>query len=162
MSASTNDRKEQNLSGLRLTPQRRAILRALQSSVEHPDAVWVYEQVRRELPRVSLGTVYRNLAQLHEAGLVIELDIGRARRWDGRVTPHEHIVCQCCGAVQDLDILRGRDRLEDMAARSSGFLVRSYQLHFEGLCPHCQHNNALDVDPDTAMPGSRGGVNTSA
>ncbi len=148
MSASADHGKEHDLSGLRLTPQRRAILRVLRASAEHPDAGWIYEQVRKELPRVSLGTVYRNLGQLADAGLATELGIGRARRWDGRSTSHDHIVCLRCGAVEDMDVLADREQLEQMASESSGFVVHSHQLHFQGLCPRCQREEALDTSSE--------------
>ena len=148
MSASADYRKERDLSGLRLTPQRRAILRILRASTEHPEAGWIYEQVRKELPRISLGTVYRNLGQLAEMGLVVELDVGRARRWDGQVEPHDHIVCLRCGTVEDLEALGDRDRLEERVRQSSGFVVYSHQLHFQGLCPRCQREEASDTSAE--------------
>jgi Fur family transcriptional regulator, peroxide stress response regulator len=148
MSTSADHRKEHDLSGLRLTTQRRAILRILRASTEHPEAGWIYEQVRKELPRISLGTVYRNLAQLAETGLVVELDVGRARRWDGQVKPHDHIVCLRCGTVEDLDVVYDRERLEEMASESSGFVAYSHQLHFQGLCPRCQREEALNTSAE--------------
>jgi Fur family transcriptional regulator, peroxide stress response regulator len=148
MSASVDHGKEHDLSRLRLTPQRRAILRVLRASTEHPEAGWIYEQVRKELPRISLGTVYRNLAQLAETGLVVELEVGGARRWDGQVRPHDHIVCLRCGTVEDLDVVAGRDRLEERVRQSSGFVVYSHQLHFQGLCPRCQREEALDTSSE--------------
>ena len=144
MSTSAERPAERTPVGFRLTPQRRAILRVLRASDRHPDAGWIYEQVRKELPNISLGTVYRNLAQLGEAGEVVELGLGRARRWDGNIAPHEHIVCRRCGVVEDVDILRGGRDLDAMAAKASGFVVQSRQLQFEGICPRCQRDGAPD------------------
>ena len=148
MSVSADHRKEYDLSGLRLTAQRRAILCVLRATTEHPEAGWIYEQVRKELPRISLATVYRNLAQLVETGLVTELDVGGARRWDGQVKPHDHIVCLRCGSVEDLDVLVDRERLEERVSQSSGFIVYTHQLYLQGLCPRCQREEALDTSTE--------------
>jgi Fur family transcriptional regulator, peroxide stress response regulator len=142
MSASADQGKERDLSGLRVTAQRRAILRVLRATTEHPDATWIYEQVRKEMPRVSLATIYRNLGQLAEADLVTELDIERTRRWDGCVEPHDHIICMRCGSVEDLDILFNRERLEEWVRQASEFVVYSHQLYIQGLCPRCQRAEA--------------------
>ena len=132
-------------SELRLTPQRLEILRALRGMPRHPDASEVFERVRRELPHISLATVYRNLAQLSQVGLVQELSIGRARRWDARLDPHEHVVCRRCGRVADLDIADETQRLEVLANRASGFVVEGHQARFEGLCLDCQREAAADA-----------------
>jgi Fe2+ or Zn2+ uptake regulation protein len=148
MSASADHGKEHDLSRLRVTAQRRAILRALRATTEHPDATWIYEQVRKEMPHVSLATIYRNLHQLAEAGLVVELDIERTRRWDGSVEPHDHIICLRCGSVKDLDVLFNRKRLERWVKEASGFVVYSHQFCLQGLCPRCQCAEALNTSAE--------------
>ena len=124
--------------GLRLTPQRQVILEALRASREHPDATWVYQQVRQRLPHISLGTVYRNLATLAQKGLIQEITFtDQVTRWDGNSTPHAHILCQDCRRVADLPSLTFPDALQEEAQRASGFVVLGYQLLFTGLCPSC-------------------------
>ena len=73
----------------RQTRQQEIILEAVRSTMDHPTAAWVYRQARRHLPRISLGTVYRNLKQLAEAGLIREIQAGgQALRFDGNLGPH--------------------------------------------------------------------------
>ncbi|MBC7234346.1 MAG: transcriptional repressor [Chloroflexi bacterium] len=138
MPEAAGGRKEGALGGLRLTPQRKAILAAVREGGRHPEAGEIYERVRRQLPHISLGTVYRNLAQLSEAGLVVELNIGRASRWDGQPAPHDHLICRRCGHIEDIDIGREGCDLDAIARRVSGFIIEGHRLQFEGLCPACQ------------------------
>jgi Fur family transcriptional regulator, peroxide stress response regulator len=125
--------------GLRMTRPREAIYRLLKSSMCHPDATWVYERVREEIPHLSLGTVYRALGVLVDAGLVSELRCsdGRQVRYDGNLNDHSHIVCRGCGSLCDigpLPALEERERIEEQ----SGYLVEECRLHYVGLCPRCQ------------------------
>jgi len=88
----------------RLTRQRGAVLDAVREARAHVDANFVYEVVRKEIPRISLGTVYRALGTLAESGLVHEIDSGSGPSlYDGNVSPHQHIICRKCGSVRDLD-----------------------------------------------------------
>src|SRR5499425_1903888 len=82
--------------GLRLTGPRRVILEVLRGTESHPTAEWVHRVVRRRLPRVSLGTVYRNLRLLVAEGLVQELP-GPHARFDGNTSEHHHFTCVGCG-----------------------------------------------------------------
>ena len=136
---------ERKVESLRLTPQRRAILQVLRHTRLHPDASWIYQQVRAELPHISLGTVYRNLTQLAEQGLIRELDLGGpASRWDGRTEEHDHIVCLRCGRVEDVVIGPLTDRCAEKAAQATGFRVLSHRLYFTGVCADCQRHNRRD------------------
>jgi len=74
--------------GYRLTRQRLAILEVMQGSDAHPDAEWVYREVKKVLPQVSLGTVYRSLEVLREAGLIASLEAGPRRRYDANLSEH--------------------------------------------------------------------------
>jgi Fur family transcriptional regulator, ferric uptake regulator len=90
----------------RMTRQRQVILEQLREVCSHPTADEVYGMVRRRLPRISLGTVYRNLEMLVKAGLIRRLDMaGRQRRYDGNVEHHYHVRCSRCGCVGD--VMRG-------------------------------------------------------
>ena len=130
---------DDELQGLRLTQRRMAILEVLRSTSVHPEASWVYEEVRKTLPHISLGTVYRNLAKLAEAGLVMELKgEQRASHWDGRTTPHGHVVCNRCGKIVDLEIAPLTGDLESKVAEISGFTILGHRLQFEGVCPECK------------------------
>jgi Fur family transcriptional regulator, peroxide stress response regulator len=84
--------------------QRDTILRVVKNTTSHPGADWVYDEVRKEIPNISLGTVYRNLRSLAQAGEIRELDIpGSASRFDGSTTKHHHLICEKCGSIFDLD-----------------------------------------------------------
>lgn len=126
-----------NIKGYRLTKQRLAVLEALQGTRKHPDANWIYEKVRKEIPRVSLGTIYRTLGVLKEAGLLRELEYGSSlSHYDANTESHPHIVCTNCGRIEDLTLFPGR--LEEQASKATDFLITDHRLEFYGLCPGCR------------------------
>ena len=114
------------------------VLAIVRSTMDHPTADWVYRQARRRLPRISLGTVYRNLKQLTEAGLIREIHMGgESARFDGNLARHYHIRCLGCGRVSDLPLSVGR-RLEEDAGRTTRYRILSHEVEVQGLCPGCQ------------------------
>lgn len=116
--------------------QREEILRVLQATKEHPTAARLHAAVRERIPRLSLGTVYRNLEVLEEMGLVLHIRNGNAQdRFDGEVSPHYHFICDSCGAVSDLPTPYRQD-LNEIAAQP-GFQIFGHRLDFHGLCPSC-------------------------
>ncbi|MBD3367505.1 MAG: helix-turn-helix domain-containing protein [Candidatus Eisenbacteria bacterium] len=126
---------------LKMTPSRRVILEELRASKEHPTADELYERVRRDLPRISLGTVYRNLDVLSKHGLIRVIgEAGEQRRYDGDLDGHYHVRCVRCGRVGDvvLDALRP---LEDAVEDADGFAIDGFHLCFTGLCPRCAGEN---------------------
>lgn len=87
----------------RLTNQRKLILKQLQSVTSHPTADELYDMVRQHMPRISLGTVYRNLETLSALGLVRKLDNASGqKRFDGDMSSHHHIRCERCGKIGDI------------------------------------------------------------
>ncbi|HHY38696.1 MAG TPA: transcriptional repressor [Clostridia bacterium] len=121
----------------RQSRQRDTVLKVLRGTKSHPTADWIYEQVKREIPNVSLGTVYRNLRLLKEAGEILELDFGAAQsRFDGNPKPHYHLVCVSCGSVLDVDMPVKRS-LDEEASESSGLKVLGHRLEFYGVCSRC-------------------------
>lgn len=113
-------------------------MKALRSTHSHPTASWIYEQVRKEIPDVSLGTVYRNLNLLRDKGEILQLDFLRPlSRFDGRTDPHHHFVCNGCRNIFDLDEPLNT-QLNDIVANKTGFEVFSHHIEFEGLCPNCR------------------------
>ena len=88
----------------RYSRQRERIYQAVHASREHPSAQMVYDLLREEMPRLSLGTVYRNLHQMAQEGMLQELE-GPTARFDACLAPHAHIRCTCCGRVMDLSAL---------------------------------------------------------
>jgi len=123
---------------IRQTRQRDLILQVVCSTMDHPTADWVYRQARRRLPRISLGTVYRNLKRLAEEGLIREIHAGgHPARFDGNTGRHYHIRCLGCGRVNDLP-MSVDVRFEEEAGRAMNYRVLGHQLEVQGLCPLCQ------------------------
>lgn len=121
---------------VRRTKQREAILEVLQNTDRHPTADWVYQEVRKMMPNVSLGTIYRNLKVLSENGEILELTFGSTHsHFDANSDDHYHFVCENCDAIHDLDMEVAKD-LENRVEKR-GFLVNTHRLEFYGLCPEC-------------------------
>jgi len=123
--------------GTKRSRQRERIYQVLTKTVAHPTAEWVYEQVRSLIPRVSLGTVYRNLHILTAQGKIQELDFGQGlHRYDATVGQHYHFVCERCGVVRDLEVPPQQDlhdRVRDLVPGN----VTSHRLDFFGVCTDC-------------------------
>ena len=138
--------------GRKITAQRRCIFRALEGDVTHPSAETVHEKVRREMPNVSLKTVYQTLNDLAELGVISVLDVGTgSARFDPNVeTPHHHLVCRSCGKIRDLTAEFPGLTVSRRAAR--GFAVDSAEVVFRGQCEECR-----DTEPrlTTTRPISR-------
>ena len=133
----------------RNTRQRSVILEELRKLASHPTAAGLYEIVRRRLPNISLGTVYRNLELLARLGLIRKLEIGgRQARFDGNADSHFHVQCVRCGRVDDihappLDLLGGESN------DFSGYQILGYTLQFHGICQRCgktSTNSKKEID----------------
>ena len=125
-------------SSRRTTRQLALVLEAVQASgIEHPTADRVFRHVRRELPTISLGTVYRNLQRLVADGRISAAPLGaRVARYDPRPTPHDHFVCQDCGRIEDITVSRSSGGAR--AARRAGHEVSSRALVLYGRCRACR------------------------
>ena len=122
----------------RNTAQRRVILEALKQANTHPTAYEVYERVRKRLPRISLGTVYRNLEMLASRGIIQRLDLGGGqRRFDADTEEHYHVRCLQCGKVKDIHV-ESPLPVEGMGIDSSGYKILGARVEFQGLCPECR------------------------
>ncbi|MBE9501051.1 MAG: transcriptional repressor [Dehalococcoidia bacterium] len=122
----------------RKSKQKEAILRVLKSTTSHPTADWVYEQVRKEIPNISLGTVYRNLKLLKQEGEILELDLASTQsRFDGNQQSHYHFRCEQCGRIFDVDEPVDKE-IDERVAQKTGFKVSHHRLEFRGLCKDCQ------------------------
>lgn len=123
--------------GLRVTPQRVEIFRALAASEEHPDAEGVLRRVRRRLPNVSLDTVYRVLYRLEQEGLIWRAPVASARlRFDGNREPHHHFVCSRCGLIRDFQS-EAAERIAVPEEVSSWGSIRRRHLQILGVCRRC-------------------------
>ena len=132
----------------RNTRQRQVILEELRGLTSHPTAADLYHLVREHLPRISLGTVYRNLDLLTETGTIQKLDAGGAEaRFDGNAARHHHVSCVRCGRMDDLcDVPEDlTDSLEGVRfSHMSGYEILGYKLVFSGLCPTCGKKQSDD------------------
>lgn len=124
--------------GLRMTPQRRAILEALAHDTSHPTAEALYQRVRRSLPDLSRMTVYNTLRELVAMGelLEVETDVEEATRFDTNTTPHHHLFCLGCHTLVDIEAVPGAPELGPADAR--GYTIVRRQVTFYGYCPRCQ------------------------
>ena len=130
----------------RNTPQRRVILEELRSTYTHPTAAELHLAVRKHLPRISLGTVYRNLEVLCEDGLARKLALaGTDARYDGLTHAHDHVRCTACGALRDL---AGAERaaLPKPPAEAGGFEIHGYRLEYFGLCADCRERQTFPAN----------------
>lgn len=120
-----------------MTRQRQIILEELRKVDTHPSADEVYETVRKRLPRISLGTVYRNLEILSELGEIQKLELGGdLKRFDRNYNKHYHIRCMNCGRVDDAPIAP-LNQVEDELYGATVYTIIGHRLEFEGLCPQC-------------------------
>ena len=122
--------------------QREAILQVLRSTDTHPSASAVYNEVRKLIPNISLGTVYRNLAALAEDGSVLSLSVGDGyEHFDGDASAHLHLHCRRCGRISDVAL--ERDVLGEKAA-SCGFSPETCAYVIYGVCSGCFSENEND------------------
>lgn len=121
----------------RETRQREVILNVLRRTDSHPTADQLYDEVRKVIPNISKGTVYRNLKVLREAGLASELNLsGTVSRFEARLDEHYHFRCENCGGVFDIDEPVDRE-LNCRVAERTGLHISHHQLEFRGICPEC-------------------------
>ncbi len=127
---------KEKVAGQRYSRQREEILRVVQTTGTHPTADWVYEQVRKTLPHISLGTVYRNLNLLADEGLIqrVILDDGVVR-FDGNTNDHHHFICTKTGKIYDVILPLGDELLAKFNAEMSkphGFKATHFKIEFYG------------------------------
>lgn len=124
--------------GVRITPQRHAILEYLIQYMTHPTADDIYKALEGKFPNMSVATVYNNLRVFREAGLVKELTYGdSSSRFDFVTNDHYHMICESCGKIVDFHY-PGLDEIEQFASQVTGFQVNSHRLEINGTCPSCQ------------------------
>jgi Fur family transcriptional regulator, peroxide stress response regulator len=120
------------------TRQRKLILLILKGTRAHPTADWIYEEARKKIPRISKGTVYRNLTILIEKGEIKELNLsGTITRYEAKQPFHYHFRCEQCGKIEDVNIAVFEE-LNHQAGEATGYKVTYHQLEFRGFCENCQ------------------------
>ena len=126
----------------RTTRQRQVILDVVRRADGHPTADEVYDAVRKILPRISMGTVYRNLDILAASGQIVKLEPDRPQmRFDAHTEEHYHLTCMRCGRIEDLPVKPSDSSLENLK-NALGSLTRhgifGHRLEFIGLCSRCR------------------------
>ena len=117
--------------------QRKIILRELKKLNSHPTAEEVYFLVRKIIPNIGLGTVYRNLNFLADKGLVQKIEsAGSQKKFDGNTEDHHHFRCEECGKVYDL-LISGISA-EEVCDATDGHIVTGCNFNFYGICKSCK------------------------
>ena len=122
-----------------MTNQKLKIMEHLKNTKTHPTAELVYRVVSKDLPAISLATVYRNLNLLAEQGKILKLEINGEYHYDGFCDSHQHLVCTNCDKIIDI----GQKEISNYAMRkikSSDFELRSVRIIFYGICKNCKEN----------------------
>lgn len=124
----------------RRSKKRDAILECLRSTTSHPTAEWIYARLKPQDADLSLATVYRNLSQLKDAGMIRSVGfVAGEEHFDGTTEPHSHAVCLSCGKIVDLtDRFRQTEDLTGAVERETEFVISDTVLQFRGLCRECQ------------------------
>lgn len=118
--------------------QREVVLDALKQNVVHPTAEKLYSIIQIEYPEVSKATLYRNLSQLAEAGIIKKIDgLETSAHFDHNTHLHYHFICEKCGRVFDVDCDVAKDVVKKTEEKT-GFKITSHEIVFKGLCRDCQ------------------------
>jgi Fe2+ or Zn2+ uptake regulation protein len=136
--------------GIAVTPQRLAIFRRLAETDCHPSAEELYAAVRREMPTLSLATVYKTLDTLATIGLVRPVSrLGARGRWDANLAPHHHLVCTVCGKVTDVmePRLEAAARPASAVAARHGFEAAGHSVEIFGRCAACRGRRRTGSSP---------------
>ena len=124
----------------RITSQRETILDYLKGVDNHPSAETIYDEVRKKLPRISRGTVYRNLKNLKRKGEIQEISAGIAY-FDGDISSHAHFICQKCNKIFDIfDICKECGVLKRKKTKVGK--INNYQISFYGYCQKCENRKS--------------------
>jgi len=117
----------------------------------HPTAIELYEIVRRRMPKISLGTVYRNLDLLASEGAIRKHALGGGEaHFDGNAEPHHHVRCVLCGRMDDAGGLPA-ELAGIEPGEATGYKILGHRLEFVGICPACQETGATSGTRPTAI-----------
>lgn len=127
------------MKGHNFSSKREAIFKVIANTKSHPSATWVYEQLKDEIPNLSLGTVYRNIALFKEQGKIISVaNVNGEERIDADTTDHAHFVCDCCSKVYDLHSSELSPLEKELS--KNGFEITRKNVVFHGRCCECCNN----------------------
>ncbi len=120
--------------------QREVILEELRKVKLHPTATTLYKLVCKRLPKISLGTIYRNLDLLSKRGVIQKLEVnGSTARYDGNTDRHYHICCTNCGRIDDIYHL-SKELINIDSTKIEGYVVEGCHMNFYGICSDCREN----------------------
>ncbi len=120
----------------KFSKQREAILSVLRETKSHPTASWIYEEVKKQIPNISLGTVYRNLSELSSSGKILCIDFGDGHEhYDADVSSHLHLCCNSCHEIKDIYL---KEDLCSKTAKREGFIPETSVLVTYGICKNCK------------------------
>jgi len=133
--------KEKQINGnYRQSLQRDRMLEILRGTDTHPTADWLYSQLKTEFPKLSPGTVYRNLGILQQMGKIKRIQYGSTfDRYEANLSNHYHFICENCNSITDItipaceEILKNADELSDLS-------INYHQIEFYGICSSCRKN----------------------
>lgn len=132
--------------GMRITPQRLAIVKTFAHDESHPTAQELFERLEPDFPSMSFATVYKTLDALARTGLCRTVRLGNAARFDPNTMPHHHVVCESCAAVLDVPVRSnapGRAAKKKIARVIPGFSIRSIERIYRGVCPRCRKKKEI-------------------
>ncbi|HJN56869.1 MAG: transcriptional repressor [Candidatus Woesearchaeota archaeon] len=133
----------ETITGLKLTNQRHEILDYLDNNKVHPTADRIYFEVRKKLPRISRGTVYRNLEVLSQKGFVKEVNAAGTKKFElgvkSGMQSHDHFICRKCNKMVDVFFSDMDNRvLKQIKNKDHSLKVESMTINFSGLCNKCK------------------------
>lgn len=132
--------------GVRITPQRKAVLNYLVESEVHPTADDIFQALSSDFPNMSVATVYNNLKLFKQTGLVKELTYGdSSSRFDFNSVPHYHIICSECGKITDFQY-PALEEVEHLAGLVTDYDVSHHRLEIYGVCPECSDSEKNNSD----------------
>lgn len=126
---------------LKHSKQREALITMLRDRYDHPTAEQLYNDLKPSFPKISLGTVYRNLALLESLGEIVKISsTDSSDKYDGRLEDHYHFACDKCGGLQDLDVPVVKELAEEVKKLVKGDVTR-HSIHFYGVCEKCKRKH---------------------
>jgi len=126
-----NNKKTRN------TLQKKIILETLEGVGSHPTIEDVYVEVKKTYPAISKNTIYRNLRQLAEDGVIRRVSLtGEPERYDKINTRHYHFQCKICGMMSDIEV-EYFEGINEAARQNKGFQIDEHDVMFRGICPQC-------------------------
>ena len=123
---------------MRFSFQRDIIYNSIRSVNTHPSAEDVYLMVKPHIPKISMGTIYRNLAQLVSHGMILELNIDGVSHYDGNINIHQHFLCNKCQTIYDCEM--PTENMADNVVGLEQFDIQGCQIIFSGHCQECKPN----------------------